>query len=231
MSKLIYGVITHRNENTWTNNVRYTVNSNVHFVTPKGSMCDRALDAHKDRPGFIVVNDNNYVEDFYAHGYSDEVVKAQKQQAKAVERAAVQMTRAYQALTRNDMQIVAGAVGTALGGVTAIGGTVTVLTSIFTGDFSGTLGGTAAAILGGTIAYISYENMTSAMQKAYDCSKQFQKALDNYHSIVQSFAPEHMKDVPMYEPEFKSISKILRGVFPNWGEENLMYNKPSWAVA
>lgn len=228
MSKLIYGRVTGRNQSPWTKNIRYTINGNVHVVTPTGSMCDRAL--HEAKTGFVMINDNNYVEDFYAWGCQD-TETFQKQRAQSLKVTAQRMVDSYKALNRNDMQVVAGAVGLTLGTFTAVTGAVTFFTSIFTGDFTGTLGGAAAAVVGGAIGYVSYENMTEAMQNAYNCSQQFKACLENYHNICIKYAPDHMKDLPMYEPEFKAISKILREVFPQWGEQDLMYNRPNWEVA
>ena len=228
MSKLIYGRVTGRTKAAWSNEVRYTINDNVHVVTPNGSMCDRAL--HEAKAGFVMINDNNYVEDFYAWGSID-ADTIQKQRAQQLKVSANRMVNSYKALGRNDMQVVASSVGTVIGTVTAVSGVIGVITSVFTGDFSGTIGSAAAAAVGGAIGYVSYENMTEAMQKAYTCSKQFKADLAIYHNICTKYAPDHMKDLPMYDPEFKSISKIIREVFPQWGEKDLAYNQPNWAIA
>lgn len=228
-SILAYGKVTGRQEELFNNKITYIINDNSAAFTTSGSLIDRAI--HNDRAGFFVVNQDGYITDYQAFGYKDHYVEVQKQRAQALKVVTERLIATCNASNSNDIKLVAGALGTAIGAAVFLSGTATVLTSIFTGDYSGTLGGMAGAAVGGVMGYVSYDSMTTAQKNIYTVCKQFEAALESYHTMCIRHAPEHMKDLPMYEPEFKAISKMLRMIFPNFGEKDLTYNKPNWAVA
>lgn len=228
-SILAYGKVTGRTLDRFSDKVTYIINDNSAFYTTNGSLLDRAI--HSGRAGFFVINNESYVTDYHEFGYKNYYVDLQRVRAGELKMATERLIAAYKQLGRNDIQVVAGALGTAVGGTVLLSGTIGLLTSIVTGDITGTLGSAAGAAVGGAMAYISYDSMTKAMKNAYNVSKQFTAALDTYHSLCYNYAPEHMKDLPMYDPEFEAISKLLRTIFPNFGEKDLTYNQPNWSVA
>lgn len=230
MSKILaYGTVTERKPVPFSNTIEYIINGNSAAFTTNGSLLDRAI--HENRTGFFVVDQDGDICDYSPFAQNGYYVDQQKRRASDLKVATKQLVAACSNVKRNDLQLVAGALGAGLGAVMMFSGAAAFFTSVFTGDFTGTLGGAAGTAVGGLVTYISYENLTAAQKNIYNACKKFEAALETYHLICIKYAPQHMQGLPVYEPEFAAISKMLRYVFPNFGEKDLTYNQPNWSVA
>ena len=228
MPALIYGKITGRRIDG--KNIRYCINGTDWLATPSGSLVDRSL-AH-GRYGYFAF-DNGVIVDFDdTRGQKETTVSLFDKRSQALKVACERMVQSYQQLSANDRAIVASALATAISGTASVISGIATIASICVGDFTGAVIPGLVTAATGAMAYMSYENMTAAMQRAYDCHEAFIKALNLYHSYTEQYAPEHMKQYPVYDPQFSVYTKIVQAVFPEAHTRDFMYNSATeWQVA
>jgi hypothetical protein len=231
MSTLIYGKVTHVYSSVpFGKNMCFEINSELVINAPAGSFLARSV--KRNDFGYFVFDKNHKLTDCYKPVFSDGYMNGKiSHHQKCLEASAARMVEKYNVLSANDKAIVANAVSMAVSGSLCVASVIGTVVSIFSGDFTGILGGAAASAVTGAYAYIAYDSMSKAMQNAYDCSEAFHKALSAYHTFTSQSVPEHMRGLPLYNIQFSEFTKLVRTVFPHITEQQFMTNDINWSVA
>ena len=241
MSTLIYGKVTHVYSSVpLGKNLCFELNSELILNASAGSLLARSV--KRGDFGYFVYDEQTslwsgtkqrFMTDAYTLNSSQYQTMESKlsHHQKCLEASTARMVNAYNTLSANDKAIVANAIAMTVSGGLCVASVIGTVVSIFSGDFTGILGGAAASAVTGAYAYIAYDSMSKSMQNAYDCSEAFSKALGAYHTFTSQNVPEHMRELPLHNIQFSQFTKLVRTVFPHITEQQFMTNDINWSVA
>lgn len=231
MSTLIYGKVTNAYASVpFGKYICFEINNELVINALAGSLIARSV--KRGDFGYYVFDKDHNLTDCYKPIFSDAYMDGKiSHHQKCLEQATARMVEKYNVLSANDKAIVANAISLTVSGGLCVASVIGTVVSIFSGDFTGILGGAAASAVTGAYAYMAYDSMSKAMQNAYDCSKAFHKALGAYHTFTSQSVPEHMRELPLYNIQFSEYTKLVRTVFPHITEEQFMNNEINWSVA
>lgn len=230
MTSLVYGKVTNIYNPFNTKERAYIINNDLAVSTPSGSLFARTIS--RGDYGYFVFDDHMQLIDCYKFNMDDQYFEGKlKHHEMALEAATKRMVHAYLQLKANDKAICVNAVATTVTASLCAASVIGTVVSIFSGDFTGILGGAVASAATGAYAYFAYDSLTTAMQNAYDCSMALNKALSLHHDATLQYAPEHMRSVALYNTQFSVFTKLVRTVLPHITEEQFMNNEINWSVA
>lgn len=133
-----------------------------------------------------------------------------------------QLEKAWKQLNTNERQIVMRSFGLAIGGVTTAG----FITSAFAeeailGSLTGGLS-TVFAIGSAAFTYLQFEELKEALKLHIALMNEFQRQKAVFTRKVMRFTPPQYDDLPIADPEFKSVVSRLKSVITNITSENFL---------